>query len=183
MTMHSTSAKVIYGLMAEFADSDQLVAAARRVYERGYRKIEAYSPFPVEGLAEITGARGRRLPFIVLGGGLLGGIGALLMQWYSATISYPLNVGGRPYASWPNFVPITFELTILLGGVAAVLGMLWLNGLPQPYHPVFNVPRFAQASRDRFFLCIEASDPQFDLVTTRELLQSLGAYEVAVVEP
>jgi hypothetical protein len=153
------------------------------VYEQGYRQIEAYSPFPVEGLAEITGVRGRRLPLIVLGGGLLGGIGALVMQWYSATISYPLNVGGRPYASWPNFVPITFELTILLGGVAAVLGMLWLNGLPQPYHPVFNVPRFAQASRDRFFLCIEASDPHFDLAATSELLQSLGADAVSVVEP
>src|SRR5262245_56916357 len=133
MTMHVASAKVIYGVMAEFADAEQRVAAARRVYALGYRKLEAYSPFPVEGLAEITGARGRRLPLIVLGGGILGAAGGLFMQWYAAAISYPLNVGGRPLASWPNFVPITFELTILLAGVSAVLGMLWLNGLPQPY--------------------------------------------------
>jgi hypothetical protein len=173
----------IYGLMAEFADADQLVAATRRAHEQGYRRMEAYSPFPVEGLAEITGARGRRLPLIVLAGGLLGGIGGLLLQWYASTISYPFNVGGRPYASWPNFVPIAFETTILLAGFAAVLGMLWLNNLPEPYHAVFNAARFERASQDRFFLCIEASDPQFDIKQTGDFLQSLGAERVAVVEP
>jgi hypothetical protein len=181
--MTTISTHTIYGLLAEFANEEQLVEGARRVHEAGYRRMEAYSPLPVEGLAEIAGVRGRRLPLIVLGGGILGGVGALLMQWYSATISYPLNVGGRPFASWPNFVPITFEATILIAAISAVLGMFWLNGLPQPYHPVFNVPRFALASRDRFFLCVEASDPKFDLATTQTLLQSVGAFQVSVVEP
>jgi hypothetical protein len=173
----------IYGLIAEFASADELVAAVQQAHAQGYRRMEAYSPYPLTGIAEIVGVRGRRLPLYVLAGGLLGMIGGLFLQWYSSAVAYPLNVGGRPYASWPTFIPITFELTILLAGVAAVLGMLWINGLPQPYHPVFNVPRFALASRDRFFLCIEAEDPQFDLAATQVFLAGLGAYEVSVVEP
>lgn len=173
----------IYGVLAEFASPAQLVAAAQQAHERGFRRMEAYTPFPVEGLAEYVGVQGRRLPLIVLGGGIVGGVGALLMQWYSATISYPINVGGRPFASWPAFMPITFELTVLLAALAAVLGMLWLNGLPQPYHPVFNVPRFELASRDRFFLCIEAHDPLFDLAATEQFLRGLGAHSVMVVTP
>jgi hypothetical protein len=165
----------IYGLIAEFEGADELVAAVRQAYARGYH--------PVEGIAEVLGVRGRRLPMIVLAGGLLGGVGALFMQWYSSAIAYPVNVGGRPYASWPMFIPITFELTILLAGLSAVLGMLWLNGLPQPYHPVFNVPRFVLASRDRYFLCIEAEDPTFDLAATQEFLAGLGAHSVSVVQP
>jgi hypothetical protein len=173
----------IYGLLAEFASAAELVTAAQRAHERGFRQMEAYTPYPVEGLADFTGVRGRRLPLIVLAGGIIGGSGALFMQWYSSTIGYPLNVGGRPYASWPAFMPIAFESTILVAAVAAVLGMLWLNGLPQPYHPVFNAPRFELASRDRFFLCIEASDPLFDLVETKQFLEGLGAHEVSVVQP
>jgi hypothetical protein len=173
----------IYGLLAEFVDEEQLLVAARQAREQGYRRLEAYTPFPVAGMAEIVGVRGRRLPLIVLGGGIVGGVGALFMQWYSSTISYPFNVGGRPYASWPTFIPIAFELTILVAGVSAVLGMLALNGLPQPYHPVFNVPQFEQASRDRFFLCIEADDPQFDLAATRQFLERVGAQSVSVVQP
>jgi hypothetical protein len=173
----------IYGLIADFASADELVAATRQAHDRGYRKMEAYTPFPVEGLAEILGVRGRRLPLIVLAGGLLGGLGGLFMQWYSSVIDYPFNVGGRPYASWPTFIPIAFELTILVAGVSTVLGMLWLNGLPQPYHPVFNAPQFVTASRDRFFLCIEAEDPHFDLSATGEFLQALGAHNVTIVEP
>ena len=173
----------IYGILAEFESADELVEAVQQAHAQGYRRMEAYSPYPVAGIAEIVGVRGRRLPLIVLAGGLLGGLGGLFLQWYSSTIAYPLNVGGRPYASWPTYIPITFELTVLLAGVSAVLGMLWLNGLPQPYHPVFNAPRFVLASRDRFFLCIEAEDPQFDLAATREFLAGLGAYSVSVVEP
>lgn len=173
----------IYGLMAEFTDPDELVQAARQIYGQGYRRLEAYTPFPINELAEIVGVRGRRLPLIVLAGGLLGGVGGLALQWYSSTVDYPLNAGGRPYASWPTYIPIAFELTILLAGIAAVLGMLALNRLPEPYHPVFNVPEFELASRDRFFLCIEAADPQFDLALTQHLLQETGAQRVTVVEP
>lgn len=168
----------LYGLLAEFRNEAELVAAMRRTYEAGYRQMEAYTPFPVHGLAEYVGVRGRRLPWIVLGGGLLGGLGGLFLQWYSSVIAYPLNVGGKPYASWPNFIPIAFETTILLAGIAAVLGMLALNRLPEPYHPLFNVRAFTRASRDRFFLCIEARDPQFDLAQTKRFLHDLGAFGV-----
>ncbi|MCX6047657.1 MAG: DUF3341 domain-containing protein [Chloroflexi bacterium] len=173
----------LYGLMAEFRDEHELVAATRAAYEQGYRKMEAYTPFFVEELAEILGVRGRRLPLIVLAGGIIGGGGGLLMQWFSATIHYPLNIGGRPYASWPTFIPVSFELTILLAGIFGLLGMFALNGLPEPYHPVFNVPRFTQASRDRFFLCIESRDPHFDLAQTRQFMEGLRAQGVYEVEP
>lgn len=171
----------LYGLMAEFDDTAKLLVATRRAHDLGYRRLEAYTPFPVAGLAEILGVRGRRLPLIVLIGGIVGGGGGLFMQWYSAAIDYPWNVGGRPFASWPNFIPIAFELTILVAAVSAVLGMLWLNGLPEPYHPVFNVPQFELASRDRFFLVIEAADPHFDRTQTHAFLTDLGAQSVAEV--
>lgn len=173
----------IYGLLAEFEDEDALLSAATRACEAGYRHVEAYSPFPIHGLPEVLGIRGRRLPLIVLGGGIIGGVAGLLMQWYSAVIDYPLNVGGRPYASWPSFIPITFELTILVAGISAVLGMFALNGLPQPYHPLFNVPEFAHASRDGLFLCIEANDPKFDLEETRSFLKDIGARRVFEAPP
>lgn len=173
----------LYGLLAEFEDEDALLAAAQRVRESGYRHVEAYCPFPIHGLSEALGIRGRRLPLIVLAGGIIGGAGGLFMQWYSAVIDYPLNVGGRPYASWPSFIPISFELTILVAGIAAVLGMFALNGLPQPYHPVFNVPEFAAASRDGLFLCIEAQDPKFDLAETQNFLVDVGARRVFEVMP
>jgi hypothetical protein len=168
----------IYGLLAEFDDANRLVAAARRTREEGYTHTDAYSPFPVEELADALGARATRLPLIIFLGGLTGCIGGFLLQYIPSVLEYPLNVGGRPLNSWPSFIPVTFELTILAAALTAVLGMLALNGLPMPYHPVFNVPRFALATRDRFFLCIEATDPKFELERTRAFLQGLEAREV-----
>jgi Protein of unknown function (DUF3341) len=172
----------IWGLLAEFERPEELVAAAQRAREAGYRKMDAYTPFPIHGLSDAMGFRPTKLPLVVLAGGILGFATALGMQWFSATIHYPLNVGGRPLASWPSFIPITFELTVLFASLTAVLGMLGMNGLPMPYHPVFNAPRFAFASRDRFFLCIERRDPKFDLADTRAFLNGLGAREVVEVE-
>jgi hypothetical protein len=171
----------VYGLMAEFEDPNQLVAAAHRAREAGYRRMEAYSPLPIEELHEAIGFHHTRLPLVVLIGGLVGCVSGYLLQLWVSVWAYPINVGGKPYDSWPAFIPVTFECTILGAALAAVLGMLALNGLPQPYHPVFNVPRFALASRNRFFLCIEARDKQFDLAETRRFLESLEPREVAVV--
>ena len=172
-----------YGLIAEFDSPDALLEAARRAHAEGHRRMDAYTPFPIEGLAEAIGFRRTRLPLVVLVGGLLGAIGGFLMQYYISVIAYPLNVGGRPLNSWPAFIPVTFETTILAAALAAVIGMLALNRLPMPYHPVFNVPRFRLATRDRFFLCIEAADPKFDRDETRRLLESLGPLGVFDVEP
>ena len=175
-------AGVIYGLMAEFDDPTSLVTATERAHGAGYRRMDAYSPFPIEELHEALGARHTRLPLIVLIGGVCGCIGGYALQYWSSVMAYPLNIGGKPLHSWPAFIPVTFECTILVAALSAVLGMLALNGLPQPYHPVFNVPRFALASRNRFFLCIEARDPKFDIDATRQFMSSLGAREVTVVE-
>jgi Protein of unknown function (DUF3341) len=172
----------IYGLLAEFDDANALVEATRSAHETGYRRMDAYSPFPIEELADGLGFRKTRLPLLVLIGGILGGLTGWGMQYYSAVISYPLNVGGRPFNSWPAFVPIIFELAVLGAALVAVLGMLALNGLPMPYHPVFNVARFAQATRDRFFLCLEATDPLFDRERTKDFLRSLQPREVTEVE-
>jgi hypothetical protein len=172
----------LYGLMAEFDNPTDLVAAARRTYEKGYRRINGYSPFPIEELSEAIGFHHTRLPLIVLIGGIIGGLGGYLMQYYLEAINYPINVGGRPYHSWPSFVPITFETTVLCAALAAVFGMLALNNLPQPYHPVFNAPRFALATRDRFFLAIEARDPLFDYEKTKQFMQGLEPREVFDVE-
>jgi len=170
-----------YGLLAEFDNANVLVAGTRRAYEEGYRHMDAYSPFPIEEVADALGCRKTRLPLIVLIGGMLGGAVGYLMQYYSAVISYPLNVGGRPFHSWAAFVPVTFELTVLVAAIFAVLGMLALNGLPMPYHPVFNAPRFALATRDRFFLCIEATDPIFDSEKTAAFLRDLSPRDVTEV--
>lgn len=172
----------IYGLLAEFADPTELVAAARRVHEAGYRRVEAYSPFPIEELTEALGFRRNRLPLIVLLGGITGALTGYLMQYWTAAVAYPINVGGRPFHSWPAFIPITFEMTVLFAAVSAVLGMLALNGLPMPYHPVFNVPRFALASRERFFLLIASVDPLFDAVETRRFLERLLPRQISEVE-
>jgi hypothetical protein len=172
----------IYGLMAEFLEPHHVVVAAKRAYRAGYRKMDGYTPMPVDGLAEAIGFKKNNVPLIVLIGGLTGALSGMAMQWFSATIHYPLIVGGRPFASWPSFVPVTFELGILLASFSAVVGMLALNGLPLPYHPVFNAPGFDLASQDRFFLCVEATDPKFDLTQTRQFLESVGARNVTVVE-
>ena len=171
----------LHGVMAEFDDPQALLAATERAFAAGYRRMAAYSPFPIEELHHALGAPSTRLPLIVLIGGLAGASGGLLLQYWVSAIAYPINVGGRPYFSWPAFVPVTFECTILAAALSAVLGMLALNKLPMPYHPVFNVPRFALASRNRFFLCIEAKDPKFDLEGTRRFLETLNPREVATV--
>ena len=172
-----------YGLAAEFASAQELIQAAERARDAGYRRMDAYSPFPIEGLTDALGQRPTKLPLVVLLGGLLGGLGGFTLAWYTATYSYHLNIAGRPadIGSWPAFIPITFECTVLGASLAAVFGMLGLNGLPMPYHPLFHLERFALASRDRFFLAIRAIDPKFDLVETRRFLEGLGAYEVSEV--
>jgi len=173
----------IYGLMAEFEQPEQLLEAARRAHSAGYRNMDAYSPMPVEGLAEAVGFQKNWVSFIVLIGGLTGCIGGFLLLWWISVVAYPHNAGGRPFNSWPAYIPITFECTVLLAALSSVLGMLALNKLPMPYHPVFNVAEFAKrASRDRFFLCIEAVDPMFDLEKTKAFLRELNPEEVAEVE-
>ena len=179
---HRRHAPPLYGVIAEFENPSDLVAAARKVYSVGYRRINGYSPYPIEELSEAIGFTHTSLPLIVFIGGLIGGIGGFLMQYYIEVIDYPINVGGKPYNSWPAFIPITFEMTVLVAAFSAVLGMLVLNKLPQPYHPVFNVPNFAMATRDRFFLAIEANDPKFEHAEVIELLKSLNAVEVTDVE-
>jgi hypothetical protein len=163
----------VYGLMAEFDSATDLVAAAHRTREAGYKKMDAYSPFPVEGLAEAVGFHHDEVALVVLIGGLIGGLSGYGMQYWISAISYPLNIGGKPYHSWPSFIIVTFEMTILFAGIAAVFGMLALNGLPMPNHPVFNVPRFALATKDRFFLIVFSSDPKYDGAGTRQFLEGL----------
>ncbi|MDQ6912833.1 MAG: DUF3341 domain-containing protein [Verrucomicrobiota bacterium] len=172
----------LYGIMAEFAEPEQLLRAARAAYKAGYRKMDAYSPYAIEGVAEAIGFHKTRVPFIVLLGGICGALTAYGMQWYSAVVDYRLNVGGRPPHSWPAFVPITFELTVLFAAIAGLVGMLALNGLPRPYHPVFNVPEFKLASQTRFFLCIEADDHVFQVKEVREFLLSLAPVTITEVE-
>ena len=179
---HNPKPATIYGLMAEFDTPDNLVAAARRAREEGYRKMDAYTPFPVEELSEALALGHSWMAPIVLVGGLLGAALGYFMQYYIAVINYPINIGGRPLHSWPAFIPVTFETTVLLAGLFAVLGMLALNGLPMPYHPVFNVPGFTLASHDRFFLSIEARDPKFDREGTRRFMESLSPRRVSDVE-
>jgi hypothetical protein len=170
-----------YGVIAEFNDPQMLLDAANAAREKGYTQMDAYSPFPIHGLSEAIGFHHSRLSLVVLIGGIIGGISGFFMCWYASVVWYPLNIGGKPLNSWPAFIPITFECTILFAAFAAVLGMLALNGLPMPYHPVFNVPRFDQASRDKFFLVIQARDPKYDENEVWDFLQSLGPREVTDV--
>ncbi len=163
----------IWGLIAEFDTPSEIVIAARKAYAAGYRRMDAYSPFPVEGLSEAIGFHHDSVALICLVGGLLGLVTAYVLQYWINVIAYPLNIGGRPFHSWPSFIVVSFEMTILFGGLAAVFGMFAMNGLPMPYHPVFNVPSFSFATEDKFFLSIEASDPKFDRVTTYQFLSSL----------
>jgi hypothetical protein len=174
--------RLIYGIIAEFRTPTELVNAAHRAYQEGYRDMDAYSPFPIKELTEALGLSEKtKVPLIVLLGGIVGMVAGYLMQYYLSVIAYGLNVGGRPLHSWPAFIPVTFEMTVLLGAFGAVLGMLALNGLPQPYHPVFNVPGFARATRDRFFLCIKSTDPKFDREKTAAFLENLNPVEVSEV--
>ena len=171
----------IYGVVGEFETPEKLIHAVEKVREAGYRRFEAYSPFPVEGLSQAMGLKRNLVPLITLIGGLTGGIGGFGFQYWVAAITYPLNIGGRPFNSWPAFIPVTFELTILGASLAAVFGILSLNKLPQPHHPVFNVHRFSHASTDRFFICIESRDAKFHLAETARFLQGLEAHHVSEV--
>jgi hypothetical protein len=179
--MKEAVAPALYGLMAEFGSSTDLVVATRAAYAAGYRKMDAYSPFPIEEASEALGFHKTRVPLIVLVGGLFGGLGVYGLQYWINVISYPLNVGGRPWHSWPAFIVPTFEMTVLFGGLAGVLGMFALNGLPMPHHPVFNVDRFSAVTRDKFFLVVEAADPKFDLVKTHQFMQSLEPLSIEEV--
>ena len=172
----------LYGLMAEFDTPGQLLKAAHKIREAGYTRTDAYSPFPIHGLAEAIGFRERAVAPIVLAGGLTGLIAGYGLEYWTQVIQYPLNIGGRPYHAWVNFIPPAFETTILFAAFAAVFGMLALNGLPQPYHPVFAAKRFALATSEKFFLAIEATDPKFDVKATRDFLASLSSREVVELE-
>jgi Protein of unknown function (DUF3341) len=167
-----------FGILAEFDTADELVAAAARVYQEGYRDVEAYSPMPVEGLAEAIGFRRTSMPLIVLLGGIVGFVAGYALQYFATVIWYPLNIGGRPYHSWPAYIPVVFEMTVLVAALSAVLGMLALNGLPRPHHPLFAIREFDRATQDRFFLCVLARDKLFDPMRTRQLLEALGPMEV-----
>ena len=170
---HEDSAPKLFGLLAEFDSATAIVNAARRTREAGYTKIDAYTPFPIHEMDAALKLKRTRLPWLVLGGGLTGLAGGFGLQYWAATIAYPMNIGGRPMAAWPAFIVPAYETTILLSALTAVFGMILLNGLPMPYHPVFNVPQFSNASADRFFLSIETADPKFDLVATRAFLDGL----------
>jgi hypothetical protein len=170
-------------VLAQFTHPQDLLEAIETVRAEGYTKLDAYTPYPIEEIWEAIGHHKSRVPLIVLIGGILGGLGGFFLQYWVAVIEYPVNIGGRPFNSWPAFIPVTFECTILGAVLAAVAGVFIVNGLPEPYHPVFNVPSFAFASRNRYFLCIEARDPQFDREKVHLLLLSLRASEVTDVAP
>ena len=180
---HADTAPALHGLMAEFETPGALVSAAERARLAGYRHMDAYSPIPIEELNEALGLRRTRLPMLVLLGGIVGGMSGYALEYWSQAIAYPLNIGGRPFHSWPHFIPVTFETTVLGAALTCFVGMWALNRLPMPYHPVFNVPAFARASTDRFFLCIEAGDQRFDPVATRRFLEGLHPVGVSEVAP
>ncbi len=172
----------MYGLMAKFNRQEDLITAARRTYEAGYRQFDTYSPYPVPQLAEAMHLKGSPLPFVILAGGIIGGLGAFLMMWFATGIDYPLNIGGRPLFSWPAYIPITFELTVLFGAFAGVLGMFAVTRFPMPYHPVFNSEDFNEhGAVDAFYLTIESSDPKYDPEQTRRFLEGLGSALVSEV--
>lgn len=181
--MSDEKSKSIYGLLAGFEKQEQVKEAARRAHEAGYRKLDAYSPFPVKHLVEKMGHKpDKKVQLCFLAGGVSGAFLAYFLQAYSTAVYWRLDVGGKPLNSWPMYIPITFEMTVLLSSIFGFLGMLAFNRLPQPYHPVFNVPEFRRASRDRYFLAIEAEDPCFDAERTWRFLESLNPYYLAQVE-
>lgn len=182
MSAHSApEAAALHGLIAEFEEPDDLMAAAHKAYEAGYRRMDAYTPFPMEELAEVIGFHHTRLPLVVLICGLSGAVFGFMLQYFALGIDYPLNINGRALFSWQSFVPITFECTILFAALGAVASWILMNGLPQPYHPVFNAPNFERASQDRFFLCLEARDPKFNRQETQQFLESLNPTLVSEV--
>lgn len=181
MMAHEPQTEMLHGLMAEFGNPTDLVEAANRARLAGYTSMDAYTPFPIEELNDALGLKANKLPLIVLLGGIFGGLGGYSLEFWTQVIAWPMNIGGRPYHSWPHFIPVTFECTVLGASIAAFVGMLALNGLPKPYHPVFNVPAFDRASRDRFFLCIESTDPKFDRYATESFLKDLHPLGVAEV--
>jgi len=182
-SLHPRAKPFTYGVIAEFADPDALIHGIEKTRSAGYEVIEAYTPYPIEEVWEAIGHPKSKVPLLVLIGGILGGVGGYALCWWSSVIEYPLNIGGRPFHSWPAFIPVTFECTVLVAGLFAVFGMLFLNGLPMPYHPVFTVPRFASASRDRYFLMILARDKRFEAHTAFDFLEGLpGASYVTEVE-
>jgi hypothetical protein len=172
----------LYGLIAEFDDAHVILEAAEQVHEEGYRNVDAYTPLPVEGLPEALGFRDNYVPSMMLAAGICGGLLGFFGIYYLLVYEYPMNIGGRPIFPWPMYIPITFELTVLLAALTGIFGMFAINGLPQPYHPVFDAPNFDRATSDRFFLCVEEKDPQFDLEKTRAFLESLGALRVTAIE-
>jgi hypothetical protein len=179
---HTASVPGLHGLMAEFETPTALVEAAGRARREGYTSLDAYSPMPIPELDEALALPRTKVPLVTLLGGLLGGAAGYSLQFWSSTMAYPLDIGGRPLHSWPHFIPVTFETTVLGAALACFAGMWALNGLPKPYQPVFKVPAFARASRDRFFLCIETADPKFDRGATERFLQSLNPVGVSEVE-
>ena len=180
---HDAPTPTLHGLMAEFENPKALVHAAEKARLAGYKHLDAYTPIPVEELDEALGLRRTRLPILVFLGGVFGGVAGFGLEYWTQVFAYPMNIGARPYNSWPQFIPVTFELTVLGSALTAFIGMWALNKLPQPYHPVFNVPEFARASTDRFFLCIEATDPRFDLGGTKQFLEGLKPVGVSEVAP
>jgi hypothetical protein len=180
--MALASSPGLYGLMAEFNSAEDLLVAAERVRGAGFTRTDAYSPFPIHGLAEAIGFREHIIPKVVLGAAITGMLGGYGLEYWTQVIAYPMNIGGRPFHAWVNFIPPAFETTILFGAFSAAISMIALNGLPQPYHPVFNNPRFSRASQDSFFLAIEASDPKFDLDQTRAFLGGLNPREVVAID-
>ncbi len=180
--MSYAAAQTVHGIMGEFTSAEALVKAAEAAHHEGYKAMDAYSPFPIEELHHAMALPNTQLPKLVFAGAFIGGLAGFLLENWVSIVAYPLNIGGKPLYSWPAFIPVTYECTILGAALTAVFGMLALNGLPQPYHPVFNAKRFALASRDRFFLCIEAADQKFDIHQTRTFLERIGAREVTTVE-
>ncbi len=178
---HAMTAPSIYGLVAEFETPTDLVKACKAAYAEGYREMDAYSPFPIEDASEAIGFHKSAVPLIVLIGGILGGLSGFGLQYWINVIAYPLNIGGKPFDSWPAFIVPTFEMTILFAGLAGMFGMFALNGLPQPYHPLFHVEQFSKVTRNKFFLCVEATDPKFDLVGTQQFMERLKPLSISEV--
>jgi hypothetical protein len=172
---HGHTEPELFGVMAEFDSAQTVVEAARRVVAEGFTRVEAYTPVPVEDLNDIIHRKRTKLPRFILAGGLVGMATGFVLQYWTSVLDYPLNIGGRPLASWPSFVVPSYELTILFAALTAAIGMIVMNGLPQPYHAVFNVPRFSMASSDKFFLVVESDDPKFDRETTTRFLSDMGA--------